>query len=113
MVSSPMSFRCTEHLFSCFETRSGLADCQTPSAQRGPSGRCAALGHDPTGTVPENDEVEPWGAVDLTASPATSTDGGATWRGETFADFSRCPLFAQYGDPAAQEPGYGASVEAH
>jgi hypothetical protein len=87
---------------------------------------CAGPGHDPTGTVYENDEVEPWVAVDpadpdhiagawqqdrwsdggahgLAAS--TSTDGGATWSGATFADFSRCPLFARYGNPAAQEPG--------
>jgi hypothetical protein len=87
---------------------------------------CAGPDHDPTGTVYENDEVEPWVAVDP-ANPdhiagawqqdrfsdggahalatSTSTDGGATWAGETFADFSRCPLFARYGDPAAQEPG--------
>jgi len=87
---------------------------------------CAGPGHDPTGTVYENDEVEPWIAVDP-ADPAhiagawqqdrwsdggahglaasTSTDGGATWSGETFADFSRCPLFGRFGDPAAQDPG--------
>jgi hypothetical protein len=87
---------------------------------------CAGSGHDPRGMVYENDEVEPWIAVDpahpdhiagawqqdrwddggahgLAAS--TSTDGGASWTGETFADFSRCPLFARYGDPAAQAPG--------
>jgi hypothetical protein len=87
---------------------------------------CAGPGHDPTGTVYENDEVEPWVAVDP-ADPdhiagawqqdrwsdggahglatSTSTNGGATWSGDTFADFSRCPLFARYADPAAQEPG--------
>jgi hypothetical protein len=87
---------------------------------------CAGPDHDPTGTVYENDEVEPWVAVDpadpdhiagawqqdrwsdggahgLAAS--TSTNGGASWTGQTFADFSRCPLFAHYGDPGAQEPG--------
>jgi hypothetical protein len=36
---------------------------------------------------------------------SASTDGGASWNGETFADFSRCPLFAHYGDADAQEPG--------
>jgi hypothetical protein len=87
---------------------------------------CAGQGHDPTGTVYENDEVEPWVAVDP-ADPdhiagawqqdrwddggahglavSTSTNGGATWSADTFADFSRCPLFARYGDPAAQDPG--------
>jgi hypothetical protein len=87
---------------------------------------CAGPGHDRTGRVHENDEVEPWVAVDpadpdhiagawqqdrwsdggahgLAAS--TSIDGGADWSGETFADFSRCPLFARLGDPAAQAPG--------
>jgi hypothetical protein len=86
---------------------------------------CAGEGHDPTGTVHEEDEVEPWVAVDpadpdhiagawqqdrwsdggahgLAAS--TSIDGGATWAGETFAAFSRCPLFALLGDPAAEHP---------
>ena len=87
---------------------------------------CSGQGHDPTGTVHENDEVEPWVAVDP-ADPdhiagawqqdrwsdggahglatSTSIDGGASWTGGTFADFSRCPLFARYGDPDAQEPG--------
>jgi hypothetical protein len=87
---------------------------------------CAGAGHDPTGSVYENGEVEPWVAVDP-AAPAhvagswqqdrwsdggshglvasTSIDGGATWGGGTFADFSRCPLFAHYGDPDAQDPG--------
>jgi hypothetical protein len=87
---------------------------------------CAGPDHDPTGTVYENGEVEPWIAVDpadpdniagawqqdrfsdggahgLAAS--TSTTGGASWTGATFADFSRCPLFARYGDPGAQSPG--------
>jgi hypothetical protein len=87
---------------------------------------CAGPGHDPTGTLYENDEVEPWVAVDpadpdhiagawqqdrwsdggahgLVAS--ASMNGGVTWIGETFADFSRCPLFAHYGDAAAQDPG--------
>ena len=87
---------------------------------------CAGSGHDPTGTVYENDEVEPWVAVDpadpdhlagawqqdrwsdggahgLVAS--TSADGGRSWRGETFADFSRCPLFAALGNPAAEAAG--------
>ncbi|MFL5889945.1 MAG: sialidase family protein, partial [Solirubrobacteraceae bacterium] len=27
------------------------------------------------------------------------------WNANTFADFSRCPLFAHYGDPDAQDPG--------
>jgi hypothetical protein len=84
---------------------------------------CAGEGHDPTGTVAENGEVEPWVAVDP-ANPdhiagawqqdrwsdggahglaaSTSIDGGASWTGETFAAFSRCPLFALLGDPAAQ-----------
>jgi hypothetical protein len=87
---------------------------------------CAGVGHDSSGTVSEDGEVEPWVAVDpadprnvagswqqdrwsdggshgLVAS--TSTDGGTTWDGETFADFSRCPLFAHYGDANAQAPG--------
>jgi hypothetical protein len=101
----------------------------TPVAVTGPSPfavGCAGPGHDSTGTVSEEGEVEPWVAVDpadganvagswqqdrwsdggshgLVAS--TSTDGGATWDDETFADFSRCPLFAHYGDPDAQDPG--------
>jgi hypothetical protein len=87
---------------------------------------CAGADHDPTGTVYENGEVEPWVAVDP-ADPAhvagawqqdrwsdggahglvasTSLDGGTTWPGETFGDFSRCPLLARYGDPGAQGPG--------
>ena len=87
---------------------------------------CAGAGHDQTGTLFENGEVEPWVAVDP-ANPmnisgswqqdrwsdggahglaaSASTTGGASWNGETFADFSRCPLFAHYGDPDAQEPG--------
>jgi hypothetical protein len=87
---------------------------------------CAGTGHDTTGTLNEQGEVEPWVAVDP-ADPAnvagawqqdrwsdggshglvasTSTDGGSTWDPETFADFSRCPLFAHYGDPDAQDPG--------
>jgi hypothetical protein len=87
---------------------------------------CAGPKHDPTGTVSENGEVEPWVAVDpadpdhiagawqqdrwsdggahgLAAS--TSIDGGATWTGETFAAFSRCPLSALLGDPAAEHAG--------
>ena len=87
---------------------------------------CAGAGHDSSGTLSEEGEVEPWVAVDpadplnvagawqqdrwsdggsqgLVAS--TSTDGGTTWDPETFGDFSRCPLFAHYGDPDAQEPG--------
>jgi hypothetical protein len=87
---------------------------------------CAGSGHDQTGTLFEQAEVEPWVAVDpadpshvagswqqdrwsdggahgLVAS--TSLTGGASWNGETFADFSRCPLFAHYGNPDAQDPG--------
>ncbi|WP_037411438.1 sialidase family protein [Candidatus Solirubrobacter pratensis] len=87
---------------------------------------CAGSGHDPTGEVFEDAEVEPWVAVDpadpshvagswqqdrwsdggshgLVAS--ASLNGGTAWNGETFADFSRCPLFAHYGDPDAQDPG--------
>jgi hypothetical protein len=87
---------------------------------------CAGKGHDPTGTVHANDEVEPWVAVDpadpdhiagawqqdrwsdggahgLAAS--TSIDGGASWTGQTFAAFSRCPLFALLGDPDAEHAG--------
>jgi hypothetical protein len=87
---------------------------------------CAGAGHDNTGRLNEDAEVEPWVAVDP-AAPAhvagawqqdrwsdggshglvtsSSIDGGTTWRGETFADYSRCPLFAHYGDPDAQDPG--------
>ena len=87
---------------------------------------CAGSGHDPTGTLYENGEVEPWVAVDP-ANPnnisgawqqdrwsdggshglvaSASTNGGASWNGETFGDFSRCPLFAHYGNADAQEPG--------
>jgi hypothetical protein len=87
---------------------------------------CAGSGHDPTGTVYQNDEVEPWVAVDP-ANPvhlagawqqdrwsdggahglvaSTSVDGGRTWRGETFADFSRCTLLAAFGSPAAEATG--------
>src|SRR3954467_423883 len=76
---------------------------------------CAGAGHDTTGTLYEEGEVAPWVAVDP-AGPnnasgnwhhdrwsdggaqgrvaSTSTNGGTTWNGETFADFSRCPLFA-------------------
>jgi hypothetical protein len=87
---------------------------------------CAGSGHDQTGTLFEQAEVEPWVAVDpadpshvagswqqdrwsdggahgLVAS--SSLNGGASWNGETFADFSRCPLFAHYGNPDAQDPG--------
>jgi hypothetical protein len=87
---------------------------------------CAGQRHDPTGTVHENGEVEPWVAVDpadpdhiagawqqdrwsdggahgLAAS--TSIDGGASWTRQTFAAFSRCPLFALLGDPAAEHAG--------
>jgi BNR repeat-like domain len=87
---------------------------------------CAGPGHDPTGRLYEDGEVEPWVAVDPAAPShiagawqqdrwsdggshglvaGTSLDGGASWLGETFADFSRCPLFAHYGDPDAQDPG--------
>jgi Neuraminidase (sialidase) len=87
---------------------------------------CAGAGHDQSGTLNENGEVEPWVAVDPTAGgnvagawqqdrwsdggshglvASTSTDGGNTWGGETFGDFSRCPLTAHYGNPDAQEPG--------
>jgi hypothetical protein len=87
---------------------------------------CAGAHHDPTGKVRENSEVEPWVAVDP-ADPAhvagawqqdrwsdggahglaasTSLDGGATWSGDTFGAFSRCPLTALLGNPAAQQPG--------
>jgi hypothetical protein len=87
---------------------------------------CAGPGHDPTGTLFEEGEVEPWVAVDP-ANPqnvagswqqdrwsdggshglaaSASTDGGATWDGTTFADFSRCPLFAHYNDPNHESPG--------
>jgi hypothetical protein len=87
---------------------------------------CAGAGHDSTGALSEEAEVEPWVAVDQ-GDPANvagswqqdrwsdggshglvasaSTNGGATWNGETFADYSRCPLFAHYGDQDAQEPG--------
>jgi hypothetical protein len=87
---------------------------------------CAGAGHDNTGTLNEEAEVEPWVAVDPAAPShvagawqqdrwsdggshglvtSSSTDGGLTWHGETFADYSRCPLFAHYGDPDAQDPG--------
>jgi hypothetical protein len=87
---------------------------------------CAGPGHDPTGTLSENGEVEPWVAVDPANSnnisgnwqqdrwsdggshglvASASTNGGVSWNSETFADFSRCPLFAHYGDPDAQFPG--------
>jgi Neuraminidase (sialidase) len=87
---------------------------------------CAGAGHDPTGTLNEDAEVEPWVAADPTDPnnvagswqqdrwsdggshglvASASTDGGSTWNANTFADFSRCPLFAHYGDPDAQEPG--------
>jgi len=49
----------------------------------------------------QQDRWNDGGANGLAAS--TSTD--ASRSGETFADFSRCPLFARYGDPAAQDPG--------
>jgi hypothetical protein len=87
---------------------------------------CAGAGHDPTGTLSENAEVEPWVAVDPAnsshiagnwqqdrwsdggahglAGASVSTDG-STWNTATFADFSRCPLFAHYGNADAQEPG--------
>ena len=87
---------------------------------------CAGAGHDSTGTLSEEAEVEPWVAVDQTDPlnvagawqqdrwsdggshglvASASTDGGTTWDPETFGDFSRCPLFAHYGDPDAQDPG--------
>jgi hypothetical protein len=87
---------------------------------------CAGSGHDPTGTVYENDAVEPWVAVDRSnpqhmagawqqdrwsdggshgLATSTSVDGGATWSSATFADFSRCALFAHLGNPDAQAPG--------
>jgi hypothetical protein len=87
---------------------------------------CAGPGHDPTGTLFEDGEVEPWVAVDQTdplnvagswqqdrwsdggshgLAASSSTDGGTTWDGTTFADFSRCPLFAHYGDPDHDSPG--------
>jgi hypothetical protein len=87
---------------------------------------CAGPGHDPTGTLNENAEVEPWVAVDRGDSSnvagnwqqdrwsdggshglvaSASGNGGTTWNGETFADFSRCPLFAHTGNPDSQEPG--------
>jgi hypothetical protein len=87
---------------------------------------CAGPGHDTTGTLYENGEVEPWVAVDQTDPlnvsgawqqdrwsdggshglvASSSTDGGASWGGDTFADFSRCPLFAHYGDPNHDAPG--------
>jgi hypothetical protein len=90
---------------------------------------CAGPGHDQTGTLSENGEVEPWIAVDPDHSSdmnnvagawqqdrwsdggshglvaSASTDGGTTWLAQNWGDFSRCPLFAHYGDPDAQEPG--------
>jgi hypothetical protein len=87
---------------------------------------CAGAGHDSTGTLNEEAEVEPWVAVDQTDPrnvagnwqqdrwsnggahglvASASTDGGTTWNANTFADYSRCPLFAHYGDPDAQDPG--------
>jgi BNR repeat-like domain len=87
---------------------------------------CAGAGHDQSGDLNENGEVEPWVAVDPTDSmnvagswqqdrwsnggshgldTSASTDGGTTWNANTFADFSRCPLFAHYGSADAQEPG--------
>jgi hypothetical protein len=85
---------------------------------------CASAGRDTTGTLYEEGEVEPWVAVDPTDPnniagnwqqdrwsnggshglvASASTNG--SFDGETFADFSRCPLFVHYGDPDAQEPG--------
>jgi hypothetical protein len=85
---------------------------------------CAGAGRDTTGTLYEEGEVEPWVAVDPTDPnniagnwqqdrwsnggshglvASASTNG--SFDGETFADFNRCPLFAHYGDPDAQEPG--------
>jgi hypothetical protein len=87
---------------------------------------CAGPGHDPTGTLYENGEVEPWVSVDRSNTmnvagawqqdrwsdggshglvASVSQDGGSTFGGDVFPDFSRCPLFAHYGDPGAQEPG--------
>jgi hypothetical protein len=87
---------------------------------------CAGAGHDSTGTLNEEADVEPWVAVDQTDPrnvagkwqqdrwsnggahglvASASTDGGTTWNANTFADYSRCPLFAHYGDPDAQDPG--------
>jgi hypothetical protein len=108
---------------------SAQAAVSAPAQVTGPSPfaiGCAGAGHDPTGTLYENGEVEPWVAVDP-ANPdhiagnwqqdrwsdggshglaaSASINGGASWIGDTFADFSRCPLFAHYGDPDAQAPG--------
>jgi hypothetical protein len=93
---------------------------------------CAGAGHDESGTVSEEGEVEPWIAVDQssTGNPdganvagawqqdrwsdggshglvaSASTDGGTTWGGENFGDFSRCPVAAHNGgNPDAEEPG--------
>jgi hypothetical protein len=85
---------------------------------------CAGPGHDPTGRLYEEGEVEPWVAVDPADASNIAgnwqqdrwSDGGShglvasgsttgSFRPETFADFSRCPLFAHYGNPDAQEPG--------
>jgi hypothetical protein len=79
---------------------------------------CAGAGHDPTGNLYEDAEVEPWVSVDQLNTAhvggnwqqdrwsdggshglvaTASSDGGATFGAETFADFSRCPLFAHFG----------------
>jgi hypothetical protein len=87
---------------------------------------CAGPGHDTTGTLAENGEVEPWVSVDQSNTQnvagawqqdrwsdggshglvsSVSTNGGTTFGGDEFPDFSRCPLFAHYGNPDAQDPG--------
>jgi BNR repeat-like domain len=88
---------------------------------------CAGPGHDATGTLSENGEVEPWASVNRHDTSqiagawqqdrwsdggshglvsSVSTDGGSTFgTGDVFPDFSRCPLFAHYANPDAQEPG--------
>src|SRR5947208_8060537 len=105
----------------------GFASVSTPVPVTGSSPfavGCAGPGHDPTGTLFQNGEVEPWVATDpATGSVAGNwqqdrwSDGGShglaasesadgrTWGAETFGDFSRCPLFAHHGTPDYEEPG--------
>jgi hypothetical protein len=43
---------------------------------------CASEGHDPTGTVSENGEVEPWVAVD----PANPNNISGNWQQDRWSD---------------------------